>query len=393
MSRMMSRALFGSESVTVPREMSQLADLAHPDAAHLVSGRDLAQLGHTLGALVDRELAAVMEAAAVRARSRGRCPAWDTAQGAGLAQMGDRVEQRARVGVRGRGEDRVALTELGDLAGVHHRYPVGDVGDHGQVVGDVERGDAVSTAELTHRPQHHALGGDVEPGGRLVEHEHLGLGQEGHRQCDALHLTTGELVGVATHELVVVGEADLGQAVPGTLQPALRRAETAQLHQLDDLLADPDAGVQGGGGVLRDVGDLLAAQLAHLLPGQAEDLPVLEDDGAALELRAGSGVAQHGSADGGLAAARLTDEADHLTGLEHQVDVVDDIDVLAAAQHDAKTLHGDAAAGALHRGLLGGSAHESSPPRSLTWAIPSAVRLVPMVNRPMMSTGASTDKA
>ena len=42
----MSRGLSGSASGTMPREMSQRADLLDADAAHLVVGRDLAQLGH-----------------------------------------------------------------------------------------------------------------------------------------------------------------------------------------------------------------------------------------------------------------------------------------------------------------------------------------------------------
>ena len=50
MQRMTSRCLSGSASGTVPREMSQRADLADADAAHLVVGRDLAQLGHVAGA-------------------------------------------------------------------------------------------------------------------------------------------------------------------------------------------------------------------------------------------------------------------------------------------------------------------------------------------------------
>ena len=167
--------------------------------------------------------------------------------------------------------------ELGDLAGVHHRDPVGDVGDHREVVGDVERADAVGAAQLGHRVEHHLLGGDVEAGGGLVEDQHLGLRQEGHRQRDALHLAARELVGVALEELVVVGQPDLGQPVAGALQPRLGGADAAQLQQLDDLLADPDARVERGGRVLRHVGDLLAAQLAHLLPGQLEHVAVLDE--------------------------------------------------------------------------------------------------------------------
>jgi hypothetical protein len=86
-------------------------------------------------------------------------------------------------------------------------------------VGDVEGADAVGAAQRRHGVEHHLLGGHVETGGRLVEHEHLGLGQERHRQSDALHLATRELVRVALEELVVVGQADLGEAVARALEP------------------------------------------------------------------------------------------------------------------------------------------------------------------------------
>ena len=106
----------------------------------------------------------------------------------------------------------------------------------------------MGAAQLAHRLEHHALRGDVEAGRRLVEHQHLGLGQERHRERDALHLAAGELVGVAAQELVVVGQADLGQPVARALEPGLGGAEAAQLHQLDDLLADPDAGLSAAAG-------------------------------------------------------------------------------------------------------------------------------------------------
>ena len=83
-------------------------------------------------------------------------------------------------------------------------------------------------------------------------------------------------MGVAAQELVVVGQTHLGQAVARALQPRLGGADPAQLQQLDDLLADPDARVERGGRVLGDVGDLLAADLAHLPPVHREHVALLE---------------------------------------------------------------------------------------------------------------------
>ena len=323
--------------VDVPR-----ADLADAVAADVVLRLDGPQLRDLLAAPVDHERAAVVEAAAVRTAARGRRAARDALERASLAQVRDRVEQRARVGVRGVREDRVPRPELGDLPGVHHRDPVGDVGDHGEVVGDVEGADAVGPAQLRHGVEHHLLGRHVETGGRLVEDQDLGLGQERHGQCDPLHLAARELVGVAVEELLVEGQADLGQTVAGGLQPRLGGADTAQLLELDELLADPDARVEGGGRVLRHVGDLLAAQLADLLPGQLEHVAVLEQHLARRDLGAGTRVVQQRGADGGLARAGLADQADDLAGLEHQVDVVDDVDVLAG-QADAEVLDDEAA--------------------------------------------------
>ncbi len=337
------------------------ADLADAVAAHLVLRRDRAQLRDLGAAPVDDERAAVVEAAAVRAPARGRRPARDALEGAGLAQVRDRVEQRARVGVRGVREDRVPRPELGDLPGVHHGDAVGDVGDHREVVGDVERADAVGLAQRGHGVEHHLLGGDVEAGGRLVEDQHLGLGQERHRQGDALHLATGELVGVAPQELVVARQADLLETGAGRLEPRGRRTDAAQLLELDELLADPDARVERGGRVLRDVGDLLAAQLADLLPRQLEDVALLEHDLARGDVGAGAGVGQQRGADRGLAGAGLADQADDLARLEHQVDVVDDVDVLAG-EADAEVLDDEAPGLADLVGRVGGGGGHVSRP-------------------------------
>ena len=47
---------------------------------------------------------------------------------------------------------------LDDAPGVHHRDAVGEVGDDGEVVRDVERGDLVRVAQLADRRRARALG-------------------------------------------------------------------------------------------------------------------------------------------------------------------------------------------------------------------------------------------
>ena len=242
----------------------------------------------------------------------------------------------------------------------------------------------VAAAQLAHGLQHHALGGDVQAGGRLVEHQHLGPRQERHRQRDALHLAAGQLMRVAGQELVVVGQTDLAQPGPGPVEALLGRADAVQLQQLDDLSADADRRVEGGAGVLRHVRDLHAADLADLLPRQLEDVLALEHDLAALDERAAPGVGEQRRARGRLARAGLADQADHLAGAQLDVDLVDDVES-APGERDSQV--GDGAARLDVGRVLLEQAHQS--PRPVSCAMPSAIRLVPMVKTPMMITGAS----
>ena len=156
-----------------------------------------------LGALVDRQLAARGEEAAVRAVARQRRPTRDAEHGPLAFEIGDGPQQTTRIGVAGVGEDRVPRTALDDPAGVHDRDVVGELGDDGEVVGDVQRRDAVLLAELAHGLQHARLGGDVESRRRLVADDHMRSVGERHRDRDALLLAAGQLMGIAVEELVL----------------------------------------------------------------------------------------------------------------------------------------------------------------------------------------------
>ncbi len=289
MVRMMSRSVCGSVSLVLPRLMSQVP--ISPTRRHFAvwSGPTWWSSGS-----ISRQRSWTYSQRVLNRQAVGRRPGPGVEPGMPVSarawrQVRDRVEQRAGVGVRGLAEHRVPRAELDDLPRVHDGDPVGDVGDDGQVVGDVERRDLVAAAQLAHGLQHHALGGDVQAGGRLVQHQHLRARQERHRQRDALHLAAGELVRVARQELVVVGQADLAQAGAGALEALLGRADVVQLQQLHDLPADPDRRVERGARVLRHVGDLHAADLADLLPGQREHVLALEHHRAALDERARAG--------------------------------------------------------------------------------------------------------
>ena len=105
--------------------------------------------------------------------------------------------------------DLVDRRLLDDPARVHHRDPVGDVGDHAEVVGDQDQAHVHLALQLGEQLHDLRLDGDVERGGGLVGDQHLGVERQRHRDHDALAHAAGELVRVVVDPLA--GGRDLHQ--------------------------------------------------------------------------------------------------------------------------------------------------------------------------------------
>ena len=225
-----------------------------PPAADVMGGRHLRHGREGLPALLDRERAAWGEEAPGWAVARRRCPTRDPDQGVAPGDVGDRLDELARVGMRGCPEKLVRRPALDDTPGVHDRDTVGDERDDGEVVADVERGDAVRLAELAYRLEHVRLGRHVEPGRRLVEDDHARPAGEGHRESDPLLLAAGELMRVAAQELSVGREEHLCEHLAESGSALLGGGAVAVSGQrLHELSLDPEGGVERGRRVLRDV--------------------------------------------------------------------------------------------------------------------------------------------
>ncbi len=183
------------------------------EAAHLVLGGELdPRREGRRGTARSRPVAARREEAARRALARARRAAGDAPQRVLAAHLGDRLDQPAGVRVRRRPGRRARSGRARQPAGVQDRHAIGEIGDHREVVADVQRGDAVRAAELAHGAEHVRLRRHVEAGRRLVEHDHARAAGERHREADTLLLAARELVGVAAQELVVRGKRDLARA-------------------------------------------------------------------------------------------------------------------------------------------------------------------------------------
>ena len=211
-----------------------------------------------------RHVAARREGAAGDTLTGARRPAGDAAQGALSREVGDGGEQLARVRVPGAGEEGLLGADLDQAAGVHDGDPIGEIGDHGQVVGHVEGAHAVGAGQLANGLEHVRLRGHVQRRGRLVEDDHLGPAGERHGDRHALLLAAGELMRVAAQEVAVAGQQHLGEHLRAPrLALCPGAAEVVRLEDLDELRADAQGRVERRRGVLRHVADEAAADAAQ----------------------------------------------------------------------------------------------------------------------------------
>ncbi len=85
------------------------------------------------------------------------------------------------------------------LAGVHDADVIGDLGDHGDVVGDVDDRHPQLGLDLLELLEDLVLDDHVEGGGRFVGDDQLGVARQRHGDGGPLSHSAGELVRVPVH--------------------------------------------------------------------------------------------------------------------------------------------------------------------------------------------------
>ena len=242
-------------------------------------------------------------------------------------------------------EDHVPRSAFDDPARVHHRDMVGQLRDDGEVVAHVQRRHLMALTQLAHRLQHPGLGGDIEAGGRLVADDHVRAAGKRHRDRHALLLPTGQLVGIAAQELVVGGQRHLLQGLAHAGAPSIGgHLAGVGVEGLGQLTVDAQRRVQGRARILGDVGDGPAPQPAQLAGAQVRQVAAVDHHRAAGEVAAGPAVPHQRHADGRLARARFSDQAQHLAGAHLDHDLVDHV-VAAGDQLDPEITDGDRVGG------------------------------------------------
>ena len=201
------------------------------------------------------------------------------------------------------------------MAEVHDGDAVGDVLDDRKVVADEDVGDVVLALQAVEQVEDLGLDGHVECRDGLVAHDDLGAQGQGAGDVDALALAARELVGEAVDMLDVKADL-LHEREHERVALLLVGHEAMHDEGLGDEVAAGQTGVQRREGVLEDHLDVLA-QLRELLALEVKDVLALKLDGAR------SCLVEHGhsTAQGGLAAARLADDAERLALVQVEVDV------------------------------------------------------------------------
>ena len=226
-------------------------------------------------------------------------------------------------------EDLVGVALLHDLAAVEHDDAVGHLGDDREIVGDVECGGARLLDHVLERGQHLDLGGDVDRGGRLVEHEHVRPARHRHHREQPLELPAAHLVRVLAPDAVRFREPH----APGQIRHLGFRLGLGHRGvdggAFRDLVAEGVGDVERGRGRLGDVGDAPAAHAALLLEREVEHRGPVEQHLAAGEAASRARVRERRQRDGRLPRPRLPDEGEHLAAAGFERDAADDRHPLA----------------------------------------------------------------
>uniref|UniRef100_A0A6J7MXT6 Unannotated protein n=1 Tax=freshwater metagenome TaxID=449393 RepID=A0A6J7MXT6_9ZZZZ len=278
-------------------------------AGHRVSLPAVHQCRFLDGTAILRPRAAGAKATARRGVERARHLTVDREPSARPLETGVRDrhcrEQRPGVRVRRCTIDVLGRADLDNLSEVHHRHPVRDVANDGQVVGDEEVREPQPALQFVQQVHDTGLDRHVEGRHRLVEHEDLRV--EGERPChaDALALATGELVRVPVAVLGI--QPDDAQQFRNALCSPGGAVSPMHLERLGNGLVDLPARVERRVRILKD--DLhLGAQRSHLLRGEPHQFAAPVPHRA----RRGFEQLQHAPGGGGLATTALADEAEGL---------------------------------------------------------------------------------
>ncbi len=177
--------------------------------------------------------------------------------------------------------------------------------------------------QLHHLPHNLRLRGHVQSTGRLVRQQQQRLKGHRHRNPHALAHTPGKLEGITPHDVLRVGQAHFFQHIKRHFAGFFLRHAPVRADILHELTANSADGVDHRPGILKNHGNLRAAQLPPLLLGIAEQGFALKKDIARRHAPAAGQAAEDRAHNSRLAAAALPHNAANFARLQLQIEMLD----------------------------------------------------------------------
>ena len=190
----------------------------------------------------------------------------------------DRGKKRLRIGMERMLIEFLVVGIFNDAAEVHDGNTVGDVADHGEVMGDKDVGKPCFPLKIEQQIHDLRLNGNIQCGDRFVaDHQRRTHGQRA-GDANALALAAGEFMREAVGVLFV--QPDLVQQLDCHF-PTFLLGEVdgaVQIPALRDEVGDGHARVQARIGILKDHLDAPRKLLPETLGALAADVPAVEED-------------------------------------------------------------------------------------------------------------------
>ena len=238
-------------------------------------------------------------------------------------RAGNRRDEAAGIGVIGAAQHLFRGAELHQIAAVHHRHLVGNVGDHPHVMSHQHAADLALFAQVADELEDLILDGDVQRRGRLIGDDELGIPGEGDGDHHPLAHATGELVRILLDAHVRVRDPHRPHQLEGLGKGRLAGQVGVGEDGLHQLLLHGEQRIEGGHGILEDETDARATNGPHLVLALAGDELAVEVDVTTGDATGRAQQIDDGVADGGFASAGLTDDADDLALFNRKREILD----------------------------------------------------------------------
>jgi len=187
-------------------------------------------------------------------------------------QRGYRVQKSTGVGVRRSMENFALRSQFHEIAGIHHRDAVGDLGNDREVMRNKEHGQAKLGSQFGEELENLRLHGDIESGGGFIGNQQHGTIHYCHRDHDALAHASGELIRVIAGTKSRVRDRYCFHRRHGVI-PSFPLCDIGMhCDGLGDLFANSHHWIQRSHGLLKNHGYLRSAQASHLFVGKPQQI-------------------------------------------------------------------------------------------------------------------------